>query len=216
MILREFISALATVSTIGLYLTGIPICRKIVAKGSTQDTSFFPLIVMFCNTTLWVKYALIKDDPTLLYANSVGSVLTFIYVSIYYLYTTHKTHVHRNLAFGAFLLFPILIYVKFYADNLDDAVLYLGFVCSSVGVMGYGAPLSAMSEVLRTKSTECMAFPLSLANFIVAIEWFSYGFLLRDFYIQVPNLIGIFLGGLQLALFWKYPSKKQTTASAVL
>lgn len=43
------------------------------------------------------------------------------------------------------------------------------------------------SEVLRTKSTECMAFPLSMANFLVAIEWFTYGYLMRDLYIQVSD-----------------------------
>ena len=45
---------------------------------------------MCFSTTLWVKYALIKGDSTMLYANSIGSVLTLTYCSLYYFYTLQK------------------------------------------------------------------------------------------------------------------------------
>jgi len=32
-----------------------------------------------------------------------------------------------------------------------------------------------------------MAFPLSLANFLVALQWFIYGSQLKDYFIQVVS-----------------------------
>ena len=46
-------------------------------------------------------------------------------------------------------------------------------------------------EVLRSKSTACMTFSLSFANLIVSLEWFSYGLLAQDFFIQVSGRIFI-------------------------
>jgi len=34
-----------------------------------------------------------------------------------------------------------------------------------------------------------MAFPLSLANFLVALQWFIYGYQLKDHFIQVDLFV---------------------------
>ena len=60
-----------------------------------------------------------------------------------------------------------------------------GLVCAFMGVVAYGAPLSALSDVVRTKSTENLAFPLCLANFVCALEWFAYGYVKGDYFIKV-------------------------------
>ena len=43
-------------------------------------------------------------------------------------------------------------------------------------------------EVIRTKSTASMAFPLSLANFLVALEWAFYGHIVMDNFVKVSEL----------------------------
>jgi len=38
-----------------------------------------------------------------------------------------------------------------------------------------------------------MAFPLSLANFLVALQWFIYGYQLKDHFIQVDLFVLIII-----------------------
>ena len=48
-------------------------------------------------------------------------------------------------------------------------------------------------EVISTKSTASMAFPLSLANFLVALQWYIYGAQLKDHFIQVVSFAIVIL-----------------------
>ena len=50
----------------------------------------------------------------------------------------------RQALLGGVVLFPVLIYVQYYAVERERAVSTLGVMCCSVGVIAYGAPLSAM------------------------------------------------------------------------
>ena len=42
---------------------------------------------------------------------------------------------------------------------------------------------------MRTKSTECLAFPMCFANFVVALEWLMYGYIIEDLFIQVSEYL---------------------------
>ena len=37
---------------------------------------------------------------------------------------------------------------------------------------------------MKTQSTESLSFTLCLANFVVASEWFIYGILIDDYFVQ--------------------------------
>jgi len=45
---------------------------------------------------------------------------------------------------GILLLFPSLMFVKFYASNYDDALFYMGYTCGTASIIAYGSPLSAV------------------------------------------------------------------------
>ena len=132
---------------------------------------------------------------------------------------------HRQLLFGCGLLFPILIYVKFYALDQEIAMFNLGLMCASSGIVLYASPLASLvgttrqsrlllgsiwsrpemiqydifafwlivllfqGEIIRTKSTECLVFPMCFANFIVATQWLLYGYLIHDLFVQVCTFV---------------------------
>lgn len=53
--------------------------------------------------------------------------------------------------------------------------------------------------------------PLILMSFLVSVQWFAFGLLAKDLFLQVPNLMGSLLSGTQLILFCIYPSKPRET-----
>lgn len=64
------------------------------------------------------------------------------------------------------------------------------------------------AHVIRAKSTESLPFPVIMASMIVSCQWFVYGCLINDQFIQVPNFMGCVLSGFQLCLFLIYPNKR--------
>lgn len=206
---QSALSLVATVSTIGLFLTGIQICMKIRSQGNTQNISIFPFIAAVINTVLWTKYGVLKEDATVIFTNGVGIVLQVLYILIYYLNTSDRKSVHSKLIYTSLIIYPTLGAVKFISMSSETAIQYIGLAASLATVLMYGAPLSVVAQVIRTKSTEALPFPLSFVGFLVSVQWFLYGRLVHDSFIQIPNLLGSLLGAFQLALFVKYPSSSR-------
>lgn len=66
-------------------------------------------------------------------------------------------------------------------------------------------------DVFRKKSTEMLPLPLILMSFLVSVQWFAFGLIAKDLFLQVPNVLGSMLSGTQLMLFCIYPNKPRDT-----
>lgn len=116
------------------------------------------------------------------------------------------------------------------------SVIVPGIVCCTVTVLFFAAPLSKILHVVRTRNSECLPFPMIVANLIVCLQWVVYGIAIQDRFIQVcvyfwlclngvnlnsrcltdyylislfqvPNVLGCILVSIQLSLFYFYPSR---------
>lgn len=210
---QDIVSWVATVCTIGVSLVGLEICAKIARKGSPGDISFIPFLIMFISACLWLKYGLLRRVYSIVFVNSVAALLQSMYMCIYYLYSLQRAHLHRMLTIGLLFLFIPLVYIKYYVPDDSSAINLLGTICCCITVISYGSPLASVAHVIKTKSTECMSFSLTTANFIVSLEWLFYGSLLKDVYVQMPNMFGALLCLIQFALFFKYPAKPRPITS---
>ncbi|XP_033115688.1 sugar transporter SWEET1-like [Anneissia japonica] len=198
----------ATLSSIAFFLAGIPTCLKIRRQGSTKNVEVFPFIACSVSCIFWLKYGILQQDISVTRANVIGLVFQWFYVMVFYMNTLEKSSVHKSFFYASCVVFPVLLYIKFFVSDHASAVSRLGLICSTTSVVTYGSPLASVRQVIKTKSTESMAFPLCLANFLVAIQWLYYGHLVMDIYLQVPNFFGSLLGLFQLAFFVVYPSRQ--------
>lgn len=116
----------------------------------------------------------------------------------------HGVKVRKNSFFS--LVFLQVVHLCF--------SLLLLFVCincvhSSWAVMIVPILISvSIKQVVSTKSTECLPFPFIFCSFVVGSLWFTYGFLIQDYFIMTPNAIGSSVSAFQLILFLIYPSKR--------
>ncbi|XP_069111267.1 sugar transporter SWEET1-like isoform X2 [Argopecten irradians] len=212
----EVVGWMAFTTSVIVQLVGIEVCMRIIKKGSTGDISPIPFLTYFIVACLWAKYGILQNITQVLVVNSFASLLQFLYLVIYYTFTVRKSQFVKLFFVSSLILFLPLIYVKYYQEDEALATAHFGSFCVLMSIVAYGAPFASLNDVMRTKSTECMSFPVVFANFVVAIEWFVYGYTIKDINVQCSNFLGAVLSFIQLGLFIKYPSKPKQTATSVL
>ncbi|CAF2634456.1 unnamed protein product [Rotaria sp. Silwood2] len=203
--LIPIISKICTVSTIGLFLTGVQICNRIYRMRSTGDISGFPFVATLVNCTLWLLYGYSADNSTIIIVNFIGATLQMLYALVYLQYTSDRTSYIRSIGTAILFLATVGVYFKYFVPDHDAAVFRAGLVASVATVIMFGSPLASLRAVIQKQSTESLSLPLCFANLIVPIEWVLYGILIDDKFVQVPNFLGAILGFIQVSLFYKYP-----------
>ncbi|XP_058103043.1 bidirectional sugar transporter SWEET14-like [Magnolia sinica] len=195
-----------------VYLAPLPTFYRVYRKKSTEGFQSLPYVVALFSAMMWIYYAFVKTDAYLLITiNTIGCVIQTIYITIYITYAPKKAKLITAkllllLNVGVFCLILILTQVLV---GGPQRVRVLGWVCVAFSVSVFAAPLSIMRLVIRTKSVEFMPFYLSFFLTLSAVMWFSYGFLLKDKFIALPNVVGFIFGLLQMILYMFYKGTKK-------
>lgn len=202
---RDIVATSASFCTILQFFTGILVCQKYVRNGTTGDSSPFPFVSGFLSTCIWLRYGFLLQDPSLIIVNSIGASLLLAYVVTFYFYTITKSVVVKQMLGVTAVLLVLLCYTQ-YETDLGRAKTYVGFVASLMTILFFAAPLTMLAHVIKTKSADILPLPLIMSTFVCCLQWFVYGYILEDPFIQVPNVLGTLISGFELLLFLIYPS----------
>jgi len=202
----DILSTAAVTTTVLQFLTGSLVCHKYIQKKSTGDSSGFPFICGFLSCSLWLTYGKLTNERSVVIVNTVGSILFLSYTVVYYVFTVSKSSFLKQFFMSLLTLLLTIVYVQ-YEDDIDKAIQVMGLLCCFVTVIFFAAPLTMLLHVIKIKNAESLPFPLILSNFFVSLEWFVYGCLIKDAFLQITNFLGCVLSGAQLLLFIIYPSR---------
>ncbi|KAK9737892.1 Sugar efflux transporter for intercellular exchange [Popillia japonica] len=206
--LRNILATTASISTLLQFLSGLIICKSIVRKRGTGNMSPFPFISGHLSTSLWLRYGMLIDDFSLIFVNTIGSLLFLGYTVIFYYYSIKRSMIVKQFT-GCMLLLIIAVMYSAWSEDAFTVRKRIGTLCCIITVVFFAAPLTTVIHVLKMKSTDSLPFPIILTGFIVTSQWYAYGILLNDEFIQIPNFLGTVLTFAQLCLFCIYPSKSQ-------
>ncbi|XP_027918553.1 bidirectional sugar transporter N3-like [Vigna unguiculata] len=203
---------LGNVISFMVFMAPVPTFYRIYKRKSTEGFQSLPYLVALFSSMLWLYYAALKPaDATLLITiNSLGSVIETVYIVMFIVYATDDA---RKLTVKLFMVmnvgsFALIFFVTFFTMHGTLRVVVVGWVCVSIAVAVFAAPLSIVAQVIRTKNVEFMPLNLSVFLTLSAITWFSYGFFLKDICIAVPNVLGFALGLLQMLLYAMFRNSK--------
>ncbi|PIA41953.1 hypothetical protein AQUCO_02100060v1 [Aquilegia coerulea] len=208
------VGLLGNIISFMVFLAPLPTFYHIFKKKSTEGFQSIPYVIALFSSMLWMYYAFLKSDAYLLITiNALGCVIETIYIAIFIAYAPKKARVTTAkllllLNLGVFCL--ILLLTILLAKG-PTRVNVLGWICVVFSACVFAAPLSIVRLVIRTKSVEFMPFSLSFFLTISAVSWFSYGFLLKDIYIALPNVLGFIFGVLQMILYAIYKNSSKIT-----
>ncbi|AED95993.1 Bidirectional sugar transporter SWEET13 [Arabidopsis thaliana] len=205
-----------------VFLAPVPTFVRICKKKSTEGFQSLPYVSALFSAMLWIYYAMQKDGTAflLITINAFGCVIETIYIVLFVSYANKKTRISTLKVLGLlnFLGFAAIVLVCELLTKGSTREKVLGGICVGFSVSVFAAPLSIMRVVVRTRSVEFMPFSLSLFLTISAVTWLFYGLAIKDFYVALPNVLGAFLGAVQMILYiifkyYKTPVAQKTDKS---
>lgn len=191
------------------------VCQKIVQKKSTGDMSGFPFICGFLSTSLWLHYGFLIHEGSIVLVNTVGATLQLAYIVTFYVYSIKKVCIpqfqltgsncrpstkwllSKNITmimlqsvivrqfFGCTTVLSLVLLYSGYETNVAPLIQRVGFICCCVTILFFAAPFAGLLHVIRMKNAESLPFPIIFTSLVVSCQWFAYGLLLKDYYIQV-------------------------------
>ncbi|KAL0327391.1 UNVERIFIED_CONTAM: Bidirectional sugar transporter SWEET15 [Sesamum angustifolium] len=195
---------LGNIISIFVYLAPLPTFLRIYKERSTMGFDSLPYVVALFSAMLWMYYAFLKTNAILLISiNLFGCIIEAIYIFIYLFYASKKarTHTAKLLSLINVGLLALIFLLTFFIFKGPIRVHVVGWICVAVSVSVFAAPLTIVFQVVRTRSVEFMPFPLSFFLTLSAVMWFAYGLFQKDLCVALPNVLGFFLGLLQMLLY---------------
>ncbi|XP_035170197.1 sugar transporter SWEET1 [Oxyura jamaicensis] len=173
-----------------------------ITTKNVENIQLLPFLTTDANNLSWLGYGCLNQDRTLIVVNSIGAALQSLYILVYFYYSTTK----REVLLKVLVLLALLaaLYGYFTCLTPDKQRSHLGLFCSTFTIAMYFSPLANLAKVIRSRSTRCLSFPLTVTTFLASSSWTLYGLLLSDLYITVPNVPGILTSVVRLWLFWHY------------
>ncbi|XP_076397613.1 sugar transporter SWEET1 [Megachile rotundata] len=212
--IKDALAVTASICTVLQFLAGVLICRKIIKNGTTGNNSALAFIMCYTSCILWLRYGMLISDRFVLLVNVFGAILQASYICVFILYSVKKFKIIKQMIVATCFLGAVYFY-SFYEEDKTLTARYVGFLSCTVTVLFFASPLMMVAHVIRVKNTESLPFPIIMASLIVSAQWFAYGCLLNDRFIQIPNFLGCVLSAFQLSFFLIYQNEKITEAHLI-
>ncbi|KAK1387555.1 Bidirectional sugar transporter SWEET [Heracleum sosnowskyi] len=209
--LSLYVGIIGNITSVLLFLSPVSTFWRIIKHGSTEEYESLPYICTLLNSSLWTYYGLIKPGEILVATvNGFGIIVEAVYVILFLIYAPKPIKAKSAILAGFlnFGFFGTAVLVTQLALEGEARINAIGFLGAGLNIIMYGSPLAAMGTVVRSKSVEYMPFFLSFFIFLNSGVWTLYAFLLRDYFLGVPNGTGVVLGLMQLALYGMYRNSK--------
>ncbi|KAM6999184.1 sugar transporter SWEET1 [Passerculus sandwichensis] len=197
------LAGLCLAATLAMFATGLSDLRQMLATKSVENIQFLPFLTTDANNLSWLGYGCLKGDGTVITVNAIGAALQTLYILVYLYYSPAK----RPVLLQVLLLLAVVATGCGYFTILVDAgtrLAHLGLFCSVFTISMYLSPLADLAKVIRSKSTRCLSFPLTVTTLVASSSWTLYGLQLHDPYITVPNVPGIVTSLVRFWLFQRY------------
>ncbi|KAF3456242.1 hypothetical protein FNV43_RR00892 [Rhamnella rubrinervis] len=221
--LSFFIGVIGNIISVLMFLSPVGTFWRIIKERTTGDFESVPYICTFLSSFLWTYYGITKPDGLLVATvNGFGILVETVYITVFLIYAPAKMKAKTGILIGildvGFVAAAILVTrLALEGDARIDAI---GLLCAALNIIMYASPLSAMKTVVTSKSVEYMPFWLSFFLFLNGGIWTLYAFLVRDYFLGVPNGAGFLLGTAQLVLYAIYrnakPSNSNSTSQGLL
>ena len=143
--------------------------------------------------------------------NVFGVLTNTAYMAVYYYYSHHTKDTLALIGKVAAFVMVFLTYAQ--VENSEKIEFRFGVVVTVLLLLLIASPLVHLGEIIKTKNTDILPFPLIFMGTIVSFQWLLYGLIINNVFVIFQNVVGFTLSVMQLSLFVIFPSKSKAKAS---
>lgn len=120
-----------------------------------------------------------------------------------------------SASFWIFIIFLTGIVLKA-PQYAETSITIVGAFCIISSLVFYGAPLINMVEIVRLKDSSSLYGPALCVNGLSCFLWFFYGLIgVNAVIVWLPNIIGLLLVCVELAMCCIYPAKRHKSIASI-
>ncbi|XP_072167117.1 sugar transporter SWEET1-like isoform X2 [Diadema setosum] len=198
------LSWLTVIFTVYMYLSGISTCTLLFRSRSSSNISFVPFITTAVNIMMWLWYGFLCLDTAIIIVNIMGLTVQLIYISIYIYFREAKLRPIQLTIAGIAFMVGLYIYVSEFVPTRASSRKQVGLIASIVTILMYISPVCDIVYCIRVKSARTISVSMSLATLCSSSLWLTYGILLNDTFIALPNIPGLLSSVSRLIILWKF------------
>lgn len=203
----EILSNACIFFTIAVFSTGIPQCWEMMKQKNTNNIPFLPYVMTSVNNMMWILYSRLIHDFTVFIVNTIGVTLQIIYIIVYLSYSKVKAKEFRMVVMAALFVILSFLYVHFQNDD-PLATNLVGITCTVMTILMFSSPLAELKTAVLEKSMKSISFPLTVATFFCTGLWVTYGALISDTFLIIPNVLGLLTSLPRFYFFAKFRGEK--------
>jgi solute carrier family 50 (sugar transporter) len=201
-----------------LFLSPATTIRQVIKHKSTLDFSQLPYLAQIVESSFWTLWSLTVPNRLEMLINNVigvGFMSIYVIIFLYFINQEKKRKAYQHVG-TALILISIGVIVMFSVQKVSSASFFFAVAAVVLNILKYASPLSVAKMVIKTKSVEFMPLPLTLACLACSVLWGTYGLLLNDYWIIIPNIAGIICSISQCVLWCCYCKNKQQNKNEVI
>ncbi|GAB1869538.1 Sugar transporter SWEET [Camponotus japonicus] len=207
---KEIVGSCAMYTTMAQMLAGTVICKDIYKKGTSKGVDPMPFLGGIGLCILMLRYALMLNDSTMINVNIFGLSTNVIYMIVYYYYAPNTGEVLTLIYKTTIFVLIFLVYAQI--EHPENVEFRFGLVVTILLFLLIASPLMHLKEIIKTKNSEILPFPLIFMGTLVSFQWLLYGLIINNGFVIFQNTVGVILSIAQLSLFVIFPSKKSRAA----
>ncbi|XP_076184096.1 sugar transporter SWEET1 [Ptiloglossa arizonensis] len=204
---KEVVETCASITTMGFMLSGTLICKDIYQKGSSKGFDLMPFLGGTGMCILMLQYASILRDPLMININVFGLFVNAVYMAVYYYFTPHTKDTRALIGKVAVFVAIFLAYAQ--VENPKKVEYRFGIIVTVLQLLLIAFPLVHLGDIIKTKNTDILPFPLIFMGTFVSFQWLLYGLIINNIFIIFQNVVIFGLSLMQLSLFVIFPSKSK-------
>ena len=208
--LEDVFGWVATCLTMCFYISPvIPFINVFKGKISYEDTPAVLVSASYVNCFCWYIYGDMIFSDQVKICNGIGAISSLLLMCVYLVYEIRKYTLDAILNALIIITGSYAVYRGLTIVVDDDAII--GKICNCTAVIVFLSPIQIIYRVIRENNNYHL-IPIYTAwvSLFSTSCWVTYGILIKDIYIVIPNVIGIILAIVQIAIHTIFKRKYPT------
>ena len=216
--LQESIGWLAGCFNVCFYLTPtFNFIKVLKGKVNFEESPGVYVTTCYVNCFIWFIYGDMIFSDQVKISNIIAALINLIFMLIYLAFELRKYFVDAILNTLILITGSWACYRALTIVIDDDRVV--GDICIGTTIIIFISPIQILYKVFKEKNYNIIPVFSAIIYLFTCLFWFVYAIFIKDFYLAFPNLLGIILSAVEIAVYInckrRYPGIGEITTGTI-